>query len=330
MCGRTACTLGPEDIPKACRFRGRNGDVQVPRWRKGSEGKYRASYNIAPQAYTPVLVSTKHVSSSELADETNPPERTLHTMKWGLVPNWFKGDPAKFEYKMNNARSDSLMSKASYKMPLIQGRRCVILADGFYEWKTGKDGKKQPYFIYFKSSFDMKQENAEIPCDTETSKPRRLLTMAGLFDCWKSPAILDGDEAVKQWLEYDNVPYTQALKCLKSVNCLDWHPVSTAMNNSRHNGPDCIAPIDLDKPSAVSSKVPSKGSITSFFTKSPKKEEASSPSGTLLNQSVACSNTPKLKEPPKSGGISSFFTKSPKKEVKEELSSPLAKKRKVQ
>ncbi|EDO43270.1 predicted protein, partial [Nematostella vectensis] len=269
-------TLGPEDFPKACRFRGRNGDVQVPRWRKGSEGKYRASYNIAPQAYRPVLVSTKHVSSSELADETNPPERTLHTMKWGLVPNWFKGDPAKFEYKMNNARSDSLMSKASYKMPLIQGRRCVILADGFYEWKTGKDGKKQPYFIYFKSSFDMKQENAEIPCDTETSKPRRLLTMAGLFDCWKSPdssgdsetlysysiitmdssesikwlhhrmpAILDGDEAVKQWLEYDNVPYTQALKCLKSVNCLDWHPVSTAMNNSRHNGPDCIAPIDL-------------------------------------------------------------------------------------
>ena len=51
-------------------------------------------------------------------------------------------------YNMNNARSDTLMEKKSYVVPLRKGQRCVVVADGFYEWNKTRNGK-QPYYIYF-------------------------------------------------------------------------------------------------------------------------------------------------------------------------------------
>ncbi|KAK3753806.1 hypothetical protein QZH41_018469, partial [Actinostola sp. cb2023] len=144
----------------------------------------------------------------------------------------------------------------------------------FFEWKTSKDGKKQPYFIYFKQQDQQPDEKEE---SAEGNNTTRLLTMAGVFDCWKPngtdgtkddeslysysiitvnasstfnwlhhrmPAILDGDEAVRMWLDYDNVPYNKALKLVKSVtDCLDWHAVTPKMNNSRYQEPDCTKPL---------------------------------------------------------------------------------------
>ena len=52
---------------------------------------------------------------------------------------------------MINCRSDTMLEKASFRGPLERGQRCVVVMEGFYEWQTGKDGKKQPYFIQFKS-----------------------------------------------------------------------------------------------------------------------------------------------------------------------------------
>lgn len=49
---------------------------------------------------------------------------------------------------MNNARSDTMLEKRSYKIPLRKGQRCVVVADGFYEWNKTENGK-QPYYIYF-------------------------------------------------------------------------------------------------------------------------------------------------------------------------------------
>ena len=54
----------------------------------------------------------------------------IQPMQWGLVPHWHRGDPKTFGYKMNNARSDGMLSKVSFKKPLEMGRRCVVLADG--------------------------------------------------------------------------------------------------------------------------------------------------------------------------------------------------------
>ncbi|XP_031561879.1 abasic site processing protein HMCES-like isoform X2 [Actinia tenebrosa] len=277
MCGRTACTLNPDEIPKYCRYRSKSGKLQTPQWKKTSSASYFPSYNIAPQACTPVLISSKHVPKTRNKEDADDlPERSLQAMRWGLVPSWYKGGLKEFSLSTNNARKDSLTEKASFKTPLMKGRRCVVLADGFFEWKSENAGKKQPYFIYFKKE-DQKPISSDQDVPREDNK--RLLTMAGVFDCWKPqgvsdadddnlvysyaiitvdassslnwlhhrmPAILDGDEAVQQWLDYGSIPYTKAINLLKSVtDCLEWHPVTTQMNNSRYKEPDCIKPLTL-------------------------------------------------------------------------------------
>lgn len=144
MCGRTACTLAPDDIVRACTFRNRQGRHQRPVWKDAPGGQqYYPSYNIAPASHTPVLVSSKHFPELETLSE-----RVVQPMKWGLVPKWHKGDPNKLDYETNNCRAEGMLTKKTYKTSLERGNRCVILADGFFEWKRSKEGK-QPYFIYF-------------------------------------------------------------------------------------------------------------------------------------------------------------------------------------
>ena len=84
---------------------------------------------------SPVLVSSKHLEDG--AVELEKPgsgaatERVLRPMRWGLIPSWYHGEVNAIEYKMNNARSDGMLVKTSFKKPLQSGRRCVVLADGY-------------------------------------------------------------------------------------------------------------------------------------------------------------------------------------------------------
>ena len=86
---------------------------------------------------SPVLLSSKHLA--DVTVETEKPgfsfssaeERVLRPMRWGLIPSWYHGDIGSIEYKMNNARSDGMLVKTSFKRPLQSGRRCVVLADGY-------------------------------------------------------------------------------------------------------------------------------------------------------------------------------------------------------
>ncbi|XP_030425472.1 abasic site processing protein HMCES isoform X3 [Gopherus evgoodei] len=236
MCGRTACALGADRIRRACVYRDNHGRIRQPEWRDAD--KYSPSYNKSPQSNSPVLVSRRHFEKD--ADSS---ERVIAAMRWGLVPAWFRDDdPSKMQYKTSNCRSDTMMEKLSYKGPLIKGKRCVVLADGFYEWQQ-HNGKKQPYFIYFPQP---KQEMADGKDDDEEWKGWRLLTMAGIFDCWeppdggdalytytiitvdaskglsaihnRMPAILDGDEAIRKWLDF-----TEETKVSTSSKMmLDW------------------------------------------------------------------------------------------------------------
>jgi len=318
MCGRTACTLAADDFPKACKYKGKNGKTQEPQWRDGGSGaKYYPSHNISPQSYTPVLLSSQHFKGTT---SEAMPERVLQPMRWGLIPSWHRGDPKDFAYNMSNARSDTLLDKRSFKSPLEKGKRCVVLAEGFFEWETLKGGKKQPYYIYFKkdSTVEVKVEDTSVCEDgkskvQETSQPdaddasssysgsetKRLLTMAGLFDHWQAPkgssnedkdlysytiitvdssaslnwlhnrmpAILDGEEEICQWLDYGEVPWDKALDLVKPKDCLEWHPVSTVVNNSRNKSAECIQRIDLSK----QQEKPVSGTLFSYFKRSPKK-----------------------------------------------------------
>ncbi|XP_067661038.1 abasic site processing protein HMCES-like [Haliotis asinina] len=167
MCGRTACALAPDDIVSRCTYRHRSsGQREKPVWRDPPGGqKYYPSHNIAPASHTPVLLSSRHYGK-ELEGVS---ERVIQPMKWGLTPSWHKGDPYKVEYETNNCRAEGMLTKRTYKVPLEKGRRCVILAEGFFEWKRSEK-VKQPYYIYFPRSGgegEVKEEKPDIKSEVK-------------------------------------------------------------------------------------------------------------------------------------------------------------------
>lgn len=113
-----------------------------------------ARYNIAP---TDPVVIVRH------ADAGSGARRTLDRVRWGLIPNWAE-DPAALPL-MINARSESLGLRPAFR-DLIPHRRCVVPADGFYEWRT-EAGVKRPYWI-------RRRDGAP-------------LAFAGLYDRWSGP-----------------------------------------------------------------------------------------------------------------------------------------------
>eukprot|EP00794_Sanderia_malayensis_P015303 gene15303-16880_t len=156
MCGRQACTLAPDQVSKSCQYKDKFSNTRQPQWvnftsqhrPQGEGNKYTPSPNIGPKTATPILLSPKKVPGKETKDG-KAEERVLCEMQWGLVPSWHKGSFEDFKFNMINCRSDTILEKASFRGPLDRGQRCVAVAEGFYEWKTEKDGTKQPYFIHF-------------------------------------------------------------------------------------------------------------------------------------------------------------------------------------
>ena len=107
-----------------------------------------ANYNVAPGQKIPIILRKNDGNYLEL-------------LKWGLIPFWAK-DP-QIGYKMINTRAETINEKPSFKYA-FQKRRCLVPANGFYEWRK-KD--KQPFYIHLKE--------------------RKLFTFAGIWENWKSP-----------------------------------------------------------------------------------------------------------------------------------------------
>ncbi|KAK0053824.1 embryonic stem cell-specific 5-hydroxymethylcytosine-binding protein-like isoform X1 [Biomphalaria pfeifferi] len=146
MCGRTACTLEPNDIAASCTYTDKNGTRKQPHWVDAPGGqKYYPSYNKAPTSFNPVLTSSQHFVKPDIKSER---DRILMPMKWGMTPSWYHGDPYKVPYETNNCRAEGMLDKKTYKVALKKGYRCVVLADGFFEWQTTKEGK-QAFLFYF-------------------------------------------------------------------------------------------------------------------------------------------------------------------------------------
>jgi putative SOS response-associated peptidase YedK len=117
------------------------------------EYDWKPRYNIAPTDIVPVV-----------RQDPKKPMRTLSGMRWGLIPYWSKD--AKNAARMINARSETVAEMPAYR-DSFERRRCLIPADGFYEWKRG--GKaKQPF------NFSMKDNS--------------IFGLAGIWDRWKNPA----------------------------------------------------------------------------------------------------------------------------------------------
>ncbi len=137
MCGRFALKAPPDEL--------------VIRFGLDECADFGPRYNIPPGTDIPVI---------RLSPEG---KRVLHLLHWGLVPHWAK-DPS-IGTKLNNTRGESVAEKPSFR-EAFKKRRCLVPADGFFEWKA--EGKiKLPYYISLKSGEPM--------------------AMAGLWESWKSP-----------------------------------------------------------------------------------------------------------------------------------------------
>ncbi|GAA2963493.1 SOS response-associated peptidase [Actinokineospora diospyrosa] len=220
-------------------------------------------YNVAPTKSV-VAVVQRHPRDPDGAVDRSRTERTLRVMKWGLVPAWAKD--ASGGAKMINARSETAAEKPAFRKSLAE-RRCILPADGWFEWRRDKTAKtaKQPFYT--------------------TPRDGSSLAMAGLWTTWRDKAdpdspvlitcavlttdavgpladvhdrmpLLLGRDSWAGWLDPDATDVADLLAppSWDLVDGLEIRPVAQMVNSVRNNGPELLAPLDptalpdLDRP----------------------------------------------------------------------------------
>ncbi|MEY9866939.1 putative SOS response-associated peptidase YedK [Peribacillus sp. B2I2] len=222
MCGRFTLFTDIEEIKE--RF-----NIQGP-----FDEEYQFSYNIAP-------------SHSVLSVINDGARNRLGYLRWGLIPFWAKDE--KLGYKMINARAETIAEKASFKNA-YKKKRCLIIADSFYEWKK-EPGRKIPMRIKLKNHapFGMAGlwESWKSPeginiysCSVITTVPNELMT--SIHD--RMPVILKPEDE-KDWLNpsiNDPAFLQQYLKPFDSEQ-MEAFEVSTDVNSTKNNSPNLIQQI---------------------------------------------------------------------------------------
>jgi putative SOS response-associated peptidase YedK len=200
---------------------------------KVDTSRYNPRYNSAP--------------TQDLAVISNLSPGQVSFYRWGLIPFWAKD--MSIGNKLINAKAETVNEKPSFKNPLKR-KRCLVLADGFYEWKTLENKEKIPYRIVFRDY--------------------RLFAMAGLWDTWKNadgntissftiitttpnklmenihtrmPVILERKDE-KTWLTNDDTEFLQSLlKPYPEVEMTAF-PVSKLVNSPANDLPDVMNPVE--------------------------------------------------------------------------------------
>ncbi|HDR04203.1 MAG TPA: SOS response-associated peptidase [Candidatus Marinimicrobia bacterium] len=216
MCGRKTLTKGKLEIMES---------LFADEW----EGEdFQPSWNVAPTQQHPVLIRRNN-------------KRIIKMMRWGLIPSWAKDE--KLAASMINARSESLTKKAAFR-DLIHHHRCLIIMDGYYEWKTDSSGK-QAFYIYLENSSLLlaaglwSQWQNQISYTIITTEAKGKLTEIH----HRMPLLLDYSEQ-ERWLSPE-FSYHENRKSLQSAcNELVFHPVSSAVNKIINNYPELILEKD--------------------------------------------------------------------------------------
>jgi putative SOS response-associated peptidase YedK len=250
MCGRYASSRKPEDLVEL---------FEVEKWEPTET--LAPDWNIAP---------TKNVWAvldRPLKGEGPEPVRQLRTLRWGLVPSW--SDTPETGVKMINARAETVHEKPAYRRAFVS-RRCLLPADGYYEWMTpdtakasgeGKKARKQPYFI--------------TPADGS------VMAMAGIYEFWRDRTRAEDDplawwvtcavittdaedelgrvhprmplviepQAYATWLDpaCDDPDELRKLLVPPQPGLLEMRPVSPAVNNVRNNGPELVERVEPEE-----------------------------------------------------------------------------------
>ena len=220
MCGRFTLRTPARDIAEV--FQLLRKPALVPR------------YNIAP---------TQPVAVVRLA-EGHPELSMLH---WGLIPFWAKD--TKIGYSTINARAETVATKPAFRQAFAK-RRCLIVADGFYEWQQ-TSGRKQPFYIFMKDDRPFafaglwehwKRENEEIEsCSIIVTEANDVLKP--IHD--RMPVILP-EEDYDRWLnpQLDDPVHLQVLLNSYPAEEMMACPVSTFVNSPRNESPRCIEAMD--------------------------------------------------------------------------------------
>lgn len=222
MCGRYSFTLPPEAI--RALFRAATGLNLQPR------------YNIAPTQEAPVIG----------LDEAG--QRAVKMFRWGLVPRWSKALPK--SAPLINARADSIAEKASFRDAFAK-RRCLVLADGFYEWPKDKSQGRMPWRI--------------------VATDRVAIAFAGIWEAWRKPdgqilksfAIVTTDANERIAAIHDRMPVMlpaaaedawlapdtpadrlQALLAPYPAELTDRYRVDARVNSVKNDDADCIKALN--------------------------------------------------------------------------------------
>ena len=260
MCGRYASSSRPEDLLEEF-------EVDEDRTRHAARSILVApqspppghpDYNIAPTKQAPVVLTRAVRGDADAA-----PTRQLRLLTWGLVPSWAKD--VKVGLRMTNARSESLLDKSSFARAAAS-RRCLVPADGWYEWQVSPSAvdakgkpRRQPFFV-------RRSDGAP-------------LAMAGLYEFWRDGSRAEGDpdawlttyaiitsaaepgldrihdrqplvlerEDWDDWLDPTQTELASVKAHLEfsKPGRFDAYPVGTAVNSSRNNGEQLLAPLAL-------------------------------------------------------------------------------------
>jgi putative SOS response-associated peptidase YedK len=217
MCGRFVITSAPEAVRRMLRYQ--------------EQPNFPPRYNIAPTQPIPV-VHSEHG------------ERHFRLMRWGFIPSWVK-DPKAFTLLIN-ARVEGIADKSSYRAAMLR-RRCLIPADGFYEWK--KDGKtRQPYFVRARSGAPFAFAGVwETWADSDGGE----IDTAAIVTCTANRALAAIHDRMpvvippqhhEAWLDCAAVDACQAVALAQPApdDFFEAIPVSTRVNSVSNDGPENI------------------------------------------------------------------------------------------
>ncbi|MEM9808103.1 MAG: SOS response-associated peptidase [Cyanobacteria bacterium P01_D01_bin.56] len=173
--------------------------------------------------------------------------REYRIFQWGLVPSWAKD--YKIGYRLFNARSETAAEKPSFRAA-FKRRRCLIAADGFYEWqRTASNKKKQPFYIHFRNrelfAFAGLWEQWEgadgsylETCTILTTEPNEL--MAPIHN--RMPVIIPKDD-YEHWLTAAPKQVQELMRPHDATE-MEAYPVSTLVNSPKNEVADCIVPLE--------------------------------------------------------------------------------------
>jgi len=246
MCGRYLITTAPEAMRRLFRYR--------------EQPNFSARYNVAPTQPIPIV-------------RLHEGERQFALLRWGLIPAWVK-DPRAFSLLIN-ARADSVNDKPAFRNAMNR-RRCLIPADGFYEWKE-EGGRKRPYVV--------------------RPKDRGPIAFAGLWECWMGPngeeletaaivttaaspvmhhihdrmPVIVPPDAFDFWLDCANVDALTAAAVLTAAPdaLMEAYEISTVVNRVANDAPDLLDPLSAEQIAAAAT--PASGSETSAPAKRSRK-----------------------------------------------------------